>query len=254
MNKWYLLIVLFLSACVKAGDFNILSQRNDIFYALNGYKITPYEEEELKLVKVEKIIENNFKVNQAQTVDKGQSVLTNKIFVKEYFAKEFLKANKNGVMNSSSLPVMIKSDKQYKITGSVVIDGKTFYLIPSELEDYRILMNEDGTLYDKIGQVKGDYLILLDIEFFPYPADLKMQTLTASFSKQSESVTGYDVRFDGVRLDRIWFTYMDYSQPEGGEFKNLSFPNKPGLITINGIGFRVLKVDDKKITYMVLAN
>ena len=31
-------------------------------------------------------------------------------------------------MNSSSLPVMIKSDKQYKITGSVVIDGKTYEL------------------------------------------------------------------------------------------------------------------------------
>lgn len=254
MKKWYLMIILLLSGCVRAGDFNVLSQRNDIFYALNGYKILPYEEDDVKLVKVEKVEENNFKPNQAQTVSKGQSVLTNKIYVKEYFAKEFWKANKNGVLNSSSYPVIIKADKQYKIMGEVSIDGKKYFLLPCELEDFVMLMAEDGTLYDRVGQVKDGYLIMVEIEFFPYPADLKIQKFTASFSKETESVTGYDVRYDGVRLDRIWFTYMDYSQPEGGDFKNISFPNKSGLITINNIGFRVLKADNERITYMVLTN
>jgi len=109
-------------------------------------------------------------------------------------------------------------------------------------------------LYGRIGQVKDDHLILIDTEFFPYPADLKMQKMTAAYSEQSESITGYDVRYDGIKLDRIWFTYMDYSQPQGGDFQNLSFPNKSGLININNIGFRVLKADNGKITYMVLTN
>ena len=158
------------------------------------------------------------------------------------------------MLNSSSLPVVIKADKQYHITGEVTIDGTKYFLIPCELEDYRMLMTEDGSFYSKIGQVKDGYLILLDTEFFPYPADLRLKPIVASFSKETESVTGYDVRYDGVRLDRIWFTYMDYSQPNGGEFANISFPNKPGLIDINNIKFRVLKADNEKITYMVLAD
>lgn len=254
MKNLCLMLVLLVSGCIKAGDFDVLSQRNEVFYALNGYKISDYEEEGLQKVKTEKVEENNFKLNQAQTVSKGQSVLTNKIYLKEYYAKEFLKANKNGVLNSSSLPVVIKADKQYHITGEVTIDGTKYFLIPCELEDYRMLMTEDGSFYSKIGQVKDGYLILLDTEFFPYPADLRLKPIVASFSKETESVTGYDVRYDGVRLDRIWFTYMDYSQPNGGEFANISFPNKPGLIDINNIKFRVLKADNEKITYMVLAD
>ena len=49
---------------------------------------------------------------------------------------------------------------------------------------------------------------------------------------------------------------MDYDQDynNGGEFEKISFPNKPGLIMLNGKGLRVLKADKDTITYMVLTD
>ena len=254
MKKLCLLLSwVMLSGCFSAGDYNILPQRNDIFTAWNGYKITFYDDGP-QLMRTERIEEKNFKPNVAQTVYKGYSVLNSKVYKKDYYAQEYLKPNKNGVLNSSSLPVGLKSDKKYKLIGQVTIDGQVYRLFPSELDDYAVLVNKDGGFYDKIGQIKDGYLVLLDSEFFPYPADLKMVEVKNSKTEQSEAVNGFDVKYDGIRLDRIWFTYLDYSQGNGnsGMFKQISFPNKPGLITINNIGFRVLQADEDKIIYMVL--
>lgn len=248
-----LLALLLLPGCFRAGDYDIFPQRNDIFTAWNGYKITFYDDGPT-LLKSERIEEKNYKPNVAQTVYKGYSVLNSKIYRKDYYAQEYLKPNKNGVLNSASLPVGFKADKKYKIIGQVTIDGQVYRLIPSELEDYAVLVNNEGGFYDKIGQINDDYLVLVDSEFFPYPTDLKMVEVKNSSSEQSEAVNGFDVKYDGVKLDRIWFTYLDYSQGNGnsGMFKQISFPDKPGLITINNVGFRVLQADDDKITYMVL--
>lgn len=254
MKKVSLLFLLMLAGCVRAGDFNILPQRNDIFTAWNGYKITFSDDNGPVLVKSERIEENNLKLNVAQTVYKGYSVLNSRSYRKDYYAEEFLKPNKNGALNSASLPVTFKANKKYKIIGRVTIDGQDYRLIPSELSDYAVLINQDGGFYNRIGQIDGSYLVLLDSEFFPYPTDLKMAVVKNSRAEQTAAVDGFDVKYDGVKLDRIWFTYLDYSQgnANSGMFKQVSFPNKPGLITINNVGFRVLEADENKVTYMVI--
>ncbi len=252
MKKLFLMFLLVLAGgCVRAGDYNILASRNDIFTMWNGYRISFYDAEPV-LTRTEEVEENNYEYNVAQTVKKGYSVLNNKFYQKEFFVEKYLKANKNGVLNSASLPVKIKADKKYTPIGTVKIEGQKYRLLPSELEDFAMLIDEQGVFYNRIGQIKGSYLILLDTEFFPYPADLKIQEISKTTSTQSAAVKGFDVKYDGVKLDRIWFTYFDYTQNEAGTFSNLSFPNKPGLITIHNVGFRVLSADEDKITYMVL--
>ncbi len=249
-----LLSVMMLSGCFSAGDYNVLPQRNDIFKVWNGYRISFYDNDAPQLMKTEKIEENNFKPNVAQTVAKGNSVLNSKVYKKDYFAEVYLKPNKNGELNSSSVPVKLRADKKYKIIGEVVVDGETYRLIPSEMPDYAVLVRKNGDFYRQIGQIDGSYLVLVDSEFFPYPTDLRMVEVKNASATQSEAVNGFDVKYDGVKLDRVWFTYLDYSQgnSNSGMFKQISFPNKPGLIKINDIGFRVLEADDNHITYMVL--
>ena len=256
MKKLCLLVSLaLLTGCFRAGDYNILPQRNDIFTMWNGHKITFYETDgKPTLLRTERVEERNFKPNVAQTVYTGYSVLNSKVYKKNYYAQEYMKPNKNGALNSASLPIVLKADKKYKLIGEVTIDGQVYRMIPGEMEGYAALIDENGGFYKKIGQIDGDYLVLLDTEFFPYPADLKMVEVKNTKVEQSEAVQGFDVKYDGVKLDRIWFTYLDYDQGfgDGGVFKNISFPNKPGLITINNIGFRVLQADNENITYMVL--
>ncbi len=254
MKKICLLFALsVLPGCINAGNYDIIPARNDIFTIANGYGISFYDGGE-RLVSSETIEENSYKLNESATAYKGYSVLSNKIYQKDYYEEDYVKPNKNGALNSSSLPHKFSANQKYKFVGEVKINGSRYRLIPSELDGFVFLIDDEGAFYRQMGQIKGGTLILLDSEFFPYPEDLKMVNISTSRSEQTKPIKGFDVKYDGVRMERIWFTYLDYSDSDGekGTFENISFPNKPGLIDINGVGFRVLQADEDKIQYMVL--
>ncbi len=254
MKKICLLVVpMLLAGCLNAGDYDIFPARNDIFTIANGYGISFYDNDE-RLIGSETIEETNYKLNESATAYKGYTVLSNKVYRKDFYEENFVRPNKNGALNSSSLPHKFFAKDKYKLIGEVTIDGKRYRLVPGELESFVFLIDDEGYFYRNMGQVKGGTLVLLDSEFFPYPEDLKMVEVTTSRSEQTKPIKGFDVKYDGVRLDRIWFTYLEYTDDDGekGTFENINFPNKPGLIDINGIGFRVLQADDEKLQYMVL--
>jgi hypothetical protein len=67
---------------------------------------------------------------------------------------------------------------------------------------------------------------------------------------------GYEVKYGGLKLDRVWFDYLDYDKnnQNGGVFEKISFPNMPGLITINGVNMRVLDANEDTLTYIILSD
>ena len=67
------------------------------------------------MVETETINDTNYTPNVAQTVTVGHSVLNNKTYQKTTYAQSYLKVNKKGVLNSSSVPVGMYPDKKYEI-------------------------------------------------------------------------------------------------------------------------------------------
>lgn len=254
MNKFgLLLIVSLLGGCVYAGDNGILESRKNFFSYINGYGIDFYEDSETpQLVRSELISENNVKPNQSATAYRGYSVLDNKVYRKDYYQETFVTPNFQGALNSTSVPHRFNKGEKYKVLGSVRIDGEEYRLIPSGLDNFVFLIDNTGSFYRKMGQIRGSQLILLDPDYYPYPENLKMMNIKTSKTVESKPVKGFDLKYDGTKLDRIWFTYMDYSNSEKGSFENLSFPNKPGLIDINGIKFRILSASPDKLDYILL--
>ena len=150
----------------------------------------------------------------------------------------------------------LDNKKEYDVVGWSKVDGVRYSLLDSGLDDYVFLFDEHGNFYNKAGKIDDGVLKILDEEIFVYPSDVKMQTIAKMRDEVSNVKNGYEVKYGGVKLDRIWFDYMDYDQDynNGGEFEKISFPNKPGLIMLNGKGLRVLKADKDTITYMVLTD
>lgn len=253
MKKISLLFLLLISGCVYAGDYDVIDSRKNFFAAVNGYSVTPRDQEP-KLVKAEYINEKNYKLNQSMTAFRGYSALNDKTYRRDVYQRTFLKPNMAGALNSGSVPYKFKPDDQFKIIGEVRIDGQRFRLAPTDLDEFVFLIHDDGRIYDKMGKLVGGNLVLMDPVFESFPAGLRMVEVASSRSEQTKPTKGFDVKYDGVKMDRVWFTYLDYSQGQGdkGSFENISFPNKPGLIEINGIGFRILHADNDRLDYMVL--
>lgn len=249
------LTFLFVASCgISAEDYNFLPFRDALFKNIGSYPVTLVSSGQ-RLVGSEIIKEKNYKDGEILTAYRGYSVLRDKTYRRDIYAEDFVRANKRGVMNSASVPHIIKNGDTKTVVGEVDIKGTTYRILNSDLDGFVFLLKPDGTVYNKMGQLKDNRLYLLDVDFVVTPEDLRFTEVRTTRSEQTPPSTGFDIKFDGVRLGRMWFTFMDYSLSQGqtnGLFENISFPARPGPVDINGIGIKVLSVDDQKIEYIIL--
>ncbi len=248
-----LLACLNLSACINAGDFDLLPIRKKIFNLYKGHSIDFYDNKE-KLIGKERIHENDYQLNKAITVKKGEDVLNDVLMDKITYQRFFVKFNKKGRLDNRIYPMNVNADDEYKIVGWVTFNNNKYTLVESPLEDYVFLFDEQGNLYEKGGKIIDNRLHLMDDTVFAYPTDLKIKVINKMRDSISNIKNGYQVKYGGIKFDRLFFDYLGFDNEDNtaGEFKQINFPNKPGLIVINGLGLRVLNANDNSITYMIL--
>lgn len=243
-----------LSACVYSGPVNFLDSRRRFVESFSSYPIS-YRDNSPRLVKSQSINEKSFKRNEIRTAFKGYSVLSDKTFNRSYFVTERLKANGNIVLSNSSAPYILKNNQQKEILATTYIDGVDYNIITTELDKFVLLVNaKTGKLFKQTGMIKDDRLVLLRQDFVPSNENFRFEPVFVTTTEQSKPNKGFDIKFDGLRLNRMWFVYYDYASSKSGGFQEYDFPNKPGLININGVKVRVLAVDEQRVDYMVLSD
>lgn len=68
------------------------------------------------------------------------------------------------------------------------------------------MVKPDGQLFDEIGQIRNGRLAVLDATFVPTPDTLRMYPVKTSKTEQTKPVKGFDIKYDGVRDGKMWFT------------------------------------------------
>lgn len=242
-----------LAGCLRAGSYDLIPVRKKIVDNMIGYSVDFVEEDE-QFVEVKTEREKNAAMNKAVTVEKGDSILSDKQYTRKFYSTVVYKPNKKGALQNQAFPMKLDNKKEYKILGRVKIDGVKYSVLESDLDGYVFLFDEEGNFYKNAGWIDDGVLKVLDEEIFAYPSDLKMQHIVKTRDEIGDVKTGYEVKYSGKELDRIWFDYVTYDSDDhnSGQFERISFPDKPGLIMINGTGFRILKADKDRLTYMIL--
>ncbi len=252
-KKFTPLLMLLLAGCVYAGEIDVLKSRKGFFTFLNSYSVDRFNDQQ-EFVKSEHLNDRNYKLNQSMTAFRGYTVLNNKTYRRDWYQQNFVVPNRTGTLSSGGISHTYKKDEKQRILGQTKIDGKVWRIIPGEDDEFVYLIDEDGKFRNQAGKLDGSRLVLLDTEYEVLPDDFRMVDVASTSSMQSKPVLGFDVKYEGIKNDRLWFTYFDYSSVQGGKgtFEEISFPNKPGLIEINGFGIRVLKADNERLDYMVI--
>lgn len=255
MKKQLVCLVLcsFLAGCIRAGDYDLAPVRKKVVNSMNGYKINYHEQRE-EHIRTQGDREHDYVKNKAITVRKGEAVLSDKSFDRDTYRTFVYKVNKKGALHNQSYSLRLDNKKEYNILGWVTIDGEKYSVIESDLDDYVFLFDDSGKFYHQAGYIREGILILLDEEVFVYPSDLRIKRIAKTREAVSNIKDGYEIKYGGIKLDRIWFDYMAYDpvNNNGGHFERINFPNQPGLIMINGKGLRVLEADKDALTYMIL--
>ncbi|MCQ2741026.1 MAG: hypothetical protein MJ210_02790 [Alphaproteobacteria bacterium] len=249
-----LVFVLFVTGCIRAGDYDLFPVRKKVLNAFSGYSIETKKQGD-ELVGRETKREHTVVLNKALTVKKGEPILSDKTYNSDSYRNYVYRPTKKGVISTIDFSMSLVPDKKYTVLGWTDIDGVQYSVLDSGLDDYAFLFDDNGKFFSKAGRIiDGRIHLLNDEDVFIYPSDNKMLILVKMREDISNIKNGYEVKYGGVELDRIWFDYMEYDQTynEEGRFERLNFPNKPGLIMINGIGLRVLRADGDSLTYMVL--
>ena len=99
---------LLVCGCVRAGSYDVLSIRNLPFEVWSSETISFYDDEPV-LVKSEYINEKTFKKGEVLSVYTGYSMLSDKTFRRDIYQQNYVKADKDGVLNSASVPHIIKA-------------------------------------------------------------------------------------------------------------------------------------------------
>ena len=253
MKKAFILCALLcLNACVYAGEVDVWSGRRAWFDNFNSFSID-YTNNVTKLVKSEYVSEKSYKIGELRTAFKGYSVLSDKTMLRNYYVREQVRADGDVTLSSVSAPYVYHNNETFNVIGSVNMNGVRYNLIPTQLEDFVVLANNsNGKLYPYTGMIKNKRLILLREEYVPDNKDFRLMPVFITKVEQSKPVKGFDIKYDGVRLKRMWFVYYDYENDSSGDFKEYSFPAKPGLVNIRGVKLRILSVDEQRIDYMIV--
>lgn len=256
MKKILVFFALFvLSACVYAGEVSVWDARKGWLERIHSYPIE-YFDQGSTLVKTEYITEKNFPTNEILTAYVGYTVVDAKTYQKDLYATDLLRANGRGVLNSASVPVVFAKNEEKKVIGQVIIDDVNYLLATSDKysDNYVVLVDKEGRVFHKMGQIRYKRLVLMNPEYVVFPESFRLEPVTTSKSEQTEPVKGFDIKYEGLKLDRMVFTYLDYadSQGDSGRFENLSYPKNAKNIDIKGVGIKVLHASNKKLDYIIL--
>ena len=243
---------LLLSACSFAGKIDFMPNRNAWIESFNSYPID-YSNAQMKLVKTERINEKSFKSNELRTALIGYSLLSDKTFVRHYYAAEKFRAVGNVILSNSSTPYVYHDNDTFELIGTVDIDDVQYGLLPTDLKDFVVLFNlKNGKIYPYTGMIKNERLVLLRQEFVPDNEKFYFEPVYITKIDQSKPVKGFDIKFDGVRQERMYFVYYNYANNQTGSFHEYSFLAQPGLIDVQGIKLKILSVDAQRVDYMVI--
>ena len=246
---------LFLAGCsLKAGEYNIFPARGEWVENLSSYPITFWSEEP-EVVRVERREERNVEYNVSKDALVGTSVLTLKVYDVKHLRQNLLRANEDAIMNSASIPDIIKANKTYKILGTVVYNGQEFRLVPSSLKGFVFLVDNKGKLFHEMGRVKNGRLTILQTDFVPTPEDVRLYPVKLSKSVQDKPVAGIDIKYDGInKQNQLSFLVIDYDDGFDGKgiAETLTFRNKPGVISIKGNKIKIMQAEAHKLRYMIL--
>lgn len=246
-------LVLLLGGCIHAGPISFFESRSDFLANATSYPIDYFDDTGPRLIKSETITDTGFPQEKLLTAYKGYPVVDTKTYTRNYYTQESIVAPKDATLISGLSPIEIDANKKYDVIGQVTIDDILYAVVAAGASRTVFLVDNYGKVYHNIGVIKNDRLVLLtETNYIVNPEDFRFESVSATKMVQSEMTKGFEIRFDGIKLDRVVFNLMEYHNGEAGSFSNFNFPRRPGVVDIRGLKIKIFEANDSKIEYMIV--
>ena len=217
---------------------------NDFFYT---YKIRYYDKSAEGDMETETYTISNYDQGVKRFTVPGGIVVSSKIYQKVVYSDEYVRPTNKGALVSYTVPVPFSDEQVYEAFGEVKIDGKKYRLLePNRIGDV-VLIDDRGNVYPRVGRVYNNRLALLDTAFQLEPRDLKFVSESKNCKLEEDIISGFEIRYGGVKDYQLVFTYTNVS-PNGGmpieTSKIYRFPMYDSVVEIEGVKINILSVNE----------
>lgn len=243
-KKIFILVAFsFLSACAVFGWFEDPT----------SYYISYYGGQS-KLVSSEYITENSKSKGEILTAYRGYTVIDKKMYIKERYVSELFRANSDVAMTGTGIPIKFSRGETKQAIGDITLSDGVYALVAADYQGYFALIGPRGELHNQIGKIKNDRLKLLPSKYYISNQNFSFDLVENSSVTQSAPTKGFDVKYSGMALDKMIFTYFDYSTADkkAGYFEDITFPASQDIIKIEDFAIKVIRADEHKLEYMIL--
>lgn len=240
-----------LTACIYAGDVNVLKSRNKLFSYWQTDEIDYYkiESRESLLAGTQEITEENIERGVVLTTAAGNLMASSKTNMVEMYDTEVLQANKTAVMSSSYSPIYIRKTSVFESFGEVTINGERYMLVRLDKGGDIILVSGAGEIYERIGRVVDGRLAILDIKFFVEPEDVRLMPVVLTETKTNDEVKGFELVYDGFDDNELSFSYVTLGAKN--KTKQFTFALDASEVEIEGLKLQIIEATPDKISYII---
>ncbi len=247
-----LLPILMLSACVYAGNVDILASRKAPFKVWQTEKVFYYDRNtgEEFLSESKTITEEKIEKNVLLVTSVGKPMVSSKTYRTDFYSVENVQVNKNAIMSSTYTPVKIRKNADFEAFGEVKFNNETYMLVRQDDSNDILLVNDQGKIFNKIGRMVDDRIAVLDVDFVVEPNDVVMTPVINTRTEVSEVLEGFELIYNGIEDQKMKFTYRLLGDMEAEDL--FVFPLDSSVININDIKINVIDAGYNQIEYILL--
>lgn len=210
----------------------------------------------------EHVFQKNYEINRRLIAYVGQPVIkVRDYWINRYGADKSMRTSDDFVIKGGTITITGQANTDYIIEGETNFDGKSYTVLKipggSRNRNFGLLINEDGSVHDKVINMVLNFEGIMAYSFISDPANLKFIRLEEQEISTGKGKLNYELLYGGTDGKMITITYREFT-PENlarsSFYQNLVFDSKQKTIRFRDTLIEVHSADNEKIDFTVISD
>lgn len=206
----------------------------------------------------------NYTINKMEKAFVGESMIREKSYYARVKSNLYMSPTQSFEMKSKNNIIFRgQPGKKLEIMGNTTIDNLSYTVLvyntglPRKYESFKLLIDENGYLYNKV--LNGEMNVMFIWDFELNPKQVKFENIEEKLSQvdilNDKPYVNYEIVFSGVNKDSMKLLYREFTVDNLARpsfFQELTYPLNSKTIRFRNMKIKINDINADQISYTVL--